>query len=116
MLSLVNIIGPHRPITDRLREANERLAEVLFLTPKDKWKEQTGRERPKNLAELKAAMAEAGYTPDIVHADGLTPAFAEDFLLGFQRKHNLSVPMPIAWSKLLKMKELQEDLVISRNT
>ena len=82
VIRLVNTIGPHRAITDRLREAKERLCKLLFLTPEAKWKEQTGRQRPKNLSELKRAMAEAGYSPDAVHAEGLTPRYAEDYLLG----------------------------------
>lgn len=112
VVSLVNIIGSHRPITDRLREANERLCEVLFLTPADKWKEQTGCERPMNLSELKQAMAEVGYQPDRVHADGLTPRFAEDVLLGFQRRHKPQ-DTSTQWSEPMTKKDIASELGVT---
>jgi hypothetical protein len=87
---LLKITWGHRSRTDRAFKALERLNDVLFLTSKSEWKRQTGQDRPRNVAELQAAMAEAKYSPDVVHDDGLTPRFAENYLLGFQRSRPIS--------------------------
>lgn len=74
--------------TRRDMNAIKALTDLLFQTSADKWRSLTGRERPRNLTELREAMAEAGCTLTEIHNRDLTPRYAEPILLGRLRTNN----------------------------